>query len=325
MKKIILTWFIITGTAIFFSGCNTGNSISPERQLVSDKEISVSWNDTSDTINAFEAKVSVYSMNSRRDTSLNLTSQYHLTAKLINDEQYVRLDMLNQSPDGRFRSVISNDKEMIMFDSASNEIQQRIPLEAAPDDLAFMGYGLGFGKVNLDSIKKEATRLNFDITEDKKNSSLTLSLPNELFTSEFEKRISTRVSFDSAADVLTEMETVAVKNDGATVTTSAEYVYQKCGDEYVKVGMITKIVTDYEKRIEGIPEDTEYFKTIDDIPEISEEDFNKMKENGNIFEEPSVKFGDPGDLSCIETIVEVYEDVEVNKTEDSVFKLLGNF
>lgn len=137
-----------------------------------------------------------------------------------------------------------------------------------------------------------------------------------------EKRISTKVTYDTVSETLENMETIDIKDDGSTVTTSIDYIYQECDDNLVKVGMITTIDTKYDNLIEGVDENLPYFDSIDDIPEISDEEFEKLSANGNIFKNDSIKFGNPADLSSVVTIVEVYENIEINNIDDSVFKLL---
>jgi hypothetical protein len=55
---------------------------------------------------------------------------------------------------------------------------------------------------------------------------------------------------------------------------------------------------------------------------LSQEDFDRMVEAGNLNEMPDVTFGDPTDLSYTETIYEVYQDVEINAVDDQLFRLL---
>ena len=303
----------------------TNQAQNPFEQLTDGKEISIDWKTESKEMNSYAANVSVYKMNNREDKQFALDSKYRLSTKLVNGEQYTRLDMNDKSPDGRFRSIVTSEKEMVLFDTESEEVQYRLPVGTVSNDFAFIQDGLGFGKVDLDLVKAEAARLSFDVSEDDKKSNMIIALSGELFSSDYSERISTRMSFDMSTDLMTSVELVDIRADGSKVTTTTEFCYQKCDEEYVKVGMITTIDTKYEKRLEGISEDIEYYESMDEIPEISQEDLKKMQECGNIFEDTSIKFGDPADLSSVVTIVEVYEDIEINKTDDSVFKLLGKF
>ena len=294
----------------------------PAHELFKENSTTVEWKGSRDEISSFSANVTVYSMDTRKETSLKQDSSYRLATKIIDGEQYTRMDMKDAGPDGRLRSVVSGPTEMLVFDTATEEIQYRVPVATAANDFAFLQNDLGFGKVDLRNVRAEAKRLSLDMAEDGE-SGLLISLPNEGFSTEDEKRISTKVRYDTTAEVLTNMETVDIRGDGSTVTSSIEFVYQDCGDgNYVKVGMITKIDTQYEEKIEGFPEDMPRYETMDDIPEISEEDFKKMEEAGNVFENPSIKLGDPADPSYAVTVVEVYDDVSVNDADSSAFRLL---
>ena len=261
-------------------------------------------------------------MNSRIDSTLKMDSTYRLCTKLIGGEQFTRLDMLDASPDGQFRSIITGPQETVLFNSLTNEIQQRSVAQHEAMDFVFLQNELGFGKVNLDAIKQEAQRLSLDVTDDQKKSTLLISLPNDYFSTDIGKRISTKLSYDTTTETLTSIETIDVIETESTVTSTMEFVYQEIDGNYVKVGMITTIDTKYNNLIETNEPVSDYYESYDDIPEISDEDFEKMQMEGNIFENSSTIIGNPADLSSVVTIVEVYDDININNTDDSVFKLI---
>ncbi len=323
--KVLFTKMVLPfSVAVVFSffSCD-GEKNSLARELIDDSAITVNWeNSASNDISSFQANVSVYSMDNRKDTLLKLSSTYKIATKLIDGEQYIRMDYPDVYSDGHFRSVISNEEEMLVVDSQSEEIEYKIPVASSSKDLAFLQDNLGFGNVNLDKIKTEAKKLAFDVIDDNEKSSMIISIPDNGFSTNFQKRISTKVTYDTTNELLTQMETIDVKNNGATVTTTIEFAYQECDGNYVKVGMITNIDTKYEELVETVSDELSYFNSLEEIPELSESDFEKLQAEGNIFEDSSIKFGNPADLSSSVTIVEIYEDVAVNATEDSVFKLL---
>jgi len=47
-----------------------------------------------------------------------------------------------------------------------------------------------------------------------------------------------------------------------------------------------------------------------------------MKAKGAIHEIPEMVFGDPADMSNKETIYEVYQDIKINSTPESLFRLI---
>ena len=73
--------------------------------------------------------------------------------------------------------------------------------------------------------------------------------------------------------------------------------------------------------IEGL-EDLEYYNSIDEIPEITMEEYEKMKANGNIREIENYRLGNPADLSNTVTTIEIYEDIEINVLDDIEFRPL---
>lgn len=303
-------------------GCQNATNDNIVRRFIEEKKTSVNWKNTEEDIIDFSANVKVYSMNNRKDSSMKYDSSYRISTKMIQGEQYTRLDMLNEGTGKDFVSVISNEKEMVVFDSLSQEIKYRLPVDKTAKDFVFLQNDIGISSVNLDKIKTEAKRLSFDVTENKENATLIISLPNNVFSSNSAQRLSTKVMYDTTSQTLTNMETIDYRNNGSTVKTSIEFVYQECDGKYIKVGMISKIETEFDDYLEGVDPNLSYYNSIDEIPEISESDYKKMKDQGNIFEDSSLKFGNPADLSSSETIVEVYENIEINQTDDSVFKLL---
>jgi hypothetical protein len=90
----------------------------------------------------------------------------------------------------------------------------------------------------------------------------------------------------------------------------------------VKVGTITVIDSKAAELIDGIDSDMPVYNSPDDIPTLSESDFKRMMENGELNEMSGITFGDPADLSCIETVYEVYQDIEINAVPEQLFRLI---
>ena len=176
--------------------------------------------------------------------------------------------MSSDFADGRLRSVVSNSREIAVFDSVTNEVEQRI------------------------AISEEEV-----------------------------KRISTKVVFDVSSETLNSVEIVMQNGEGITVTSTVTPVYEEYNDEMIQIGSITVINTENKNLIEGFAEDYSYYNSIDEIEEISLEKYEELKKAGTCFE-TDVEFGNPADLSNVETIVEVYDSITINETEDSLFKIL---
>lgn len=150
-----------------------------------------------------------------------------------------------------------------------------------------------------------------------------MDLPSSLFNNnDFEQRISTKVKFDTINETLLEVETIDIEDDGRKVTTTSNPVYEDVDGEPVKIGMITQLDVVFTELVDGFNEDFEYIESEDDLPELSEEDFNAMESTGAIHEVSHQLFSNPADLSYTETQVELYTSVDINNVDDAEFKLL---
>lgn len=311
--------------ALILTSCANKEAYQTPSKLFASNPVTVNWSNTnSNKITSYQANVSIYSKNSRKDQGFIKTQSYRMAVKTIDGVTYSRIDMNEAFADGKFRSVISNGNESMIIDSKTNEIQARIAVPKESMDLSFIGNETGFGRMNLNQIRKESQRLAFDITDDEASSELMLSLPSSLFNNgdNLVKRISTVVKFDTVNETMTEMETKDIQSDGTSVTTTVTPVYNEHNGELIKVGSVTVIDTKVADKVDGFDSDYPVYNSAEDIPVLSDEDFEKLKESGNISVNNNVVFGDPSDLSNSVTVVEIYEDVKVNQTEDENFRLI---
>lgn len=76
--------------------------------------------------------------------------------------------------------------------------------------------------------------------------------------------------------------------------------------------------------IEGFDPDTPVYESPDDVPTLTQEEFEQMQSEGVINEIPAIRFGNPADLSYTETVIELYQDMEINTVSDQLFRLLLN-
>jgi hypothetical protein len=179
----------------------------------------------------------------------------------------------------------------------------------------------GLSRINLSLIRKEAQRLALDITEDSTGNTLLLELPPSMIPQNgYDKITRSRAVFDIANETLIETEVVMVREDETVVTTTATPVYEDKDGVPVKVGMVT--VIDSKTPFEDYESDVPIFNSLDDIPILSESDYAKMKEAGNIYEVPDMIFGNPADPSYVLTLYEVYRDIEINTAPESLFRLI---
>lgn len=227
--------------------------------------------------------------------------------------------------DGVYRSVLSDGEDLIICNTQTNDELLRINVSDKNNSSLrmFGGDNLGFGKIDIENVKSEAYRLSLDLSENTESSLLTLSLPQSMLVlGDGEKSIKSTISYDVSEEVVKEVETVTVMDDETVVTSTLCPVYEDYEGTPVKIGTIFTINTQMAENVGEMPDKSMVYESVDDIPEISDEEFEAMQEAGNIYEDSSITFGDPANLSNIETVVELYTNIEINQTEDSVFKLL---
>jgi len=152
-----------------------------------------------------------------------------------------------------------------------------------------------------------------------------LELPNNLFPDNlFENIISRKISFDLNQETLAEVEIKAHLSDGTTETTTITPIYELNNGEPIKVGLLTIIDSIAPSLIDGFPNDREIYNSIEDVPTMSLNDYENLEETGNITEINDFIFGDPADLSYTDTILEIYQDIEINNVPDVLFRLMFN-
>jgi hypothetical protein len=304
--------------------CKNQNNISPVQKLFETNPSTITWNGSASDVESFSASVNVYTMNNRITEGFRQTSKYRIAFKKIGGLSYSRVDLDKNYAGGVLRTVITDGTDMIIVDGDTNKIESRIkvPKNESPA-LDFLTASPITGRVNIDEIRTEAKRLKLDVTEDEDERGMIIAIPASLLpTKETEKYLSAKITLDTSTETLNEIEIITMNQEGIVTTSTSINVYQECDDELVKIGTITTIDTQNPNIMEGELGDMEIFNNIDEIPEISDEQFNSLQESGNIYENPGIVLGDPSDLSNVQTIVEVYETVELNEVDNSVFKLL---
>ena len=302
--------------------CANYSDQNPCKNNIDESNVSVNWNDTesSKKINSYEANVSVYSMNNRTDTCLNLQEKYHLSVKQIDNLRYARMDTIPVSDKEDMYSTIANENEFVMLDMASGNILCRFPLQNKVNfDFNCFNDNLILSNVDINFVKNESKRLAFDCTENKEESRLVVNIPSSVINNE--NRISSKMSFDTISNTLSEIEYIENDSDGATVTTKINYLYEESNGMYINTGKVTVIDRKYPVK-QAAEAQTEIYNCPDDIPTMSESEYKKLKEEGKLYKKDFMKFGDPADLSSTETILELYEDISLNKVDDSIFRTL---
>jgi hypothetical protein len=152
-------------------------------------------------------------------------------------------------------------------------------------------------------------------------STLAFELPSYYFPHEYDKRLSTRVSFDAANELLNEVKTVSESQDGTIVTSTALPIYQEYRGVPIKIAMITIIDSKATALVEGFDADIPIYNSLEDIPQMSMEEYETLAKDGLASPVTAPVLGNPADLSYVETVIEVYSDIEINAVSDAAFRI----
>jgi hypothetical protein len=326
MKKI--TVIAVITACLFLAVCN--NAVHEKRpgglEQFTEGPVTITWNgDLKEEVQSFQTNVQIYSMNNRTDTYAALNQTYRLSMSTINNRVLTRIDF-DYGSDIPMRSIISDGEEFIAFNPATDEVGYRIQIEdtQSPLNRIFANQSI-LSRVNLPLIREEARRLSLSMREETEGNShtLLLELPPALIPQNgVDTILSSRIAFDMNRETVLETEVVMKREDDTIVTTTVTPVYEESNGVPVKIGQITVIDSKAPGLIEGFDPDTEYYNSPDEIPTITEEQLAEMRGSGNIEEIPDMMFGNPADLSNIETIYEVYQDIEINSTSEHLFRLI---
>lgn len=167
MKKRCVVLALVV---LMFFSCNHGNSSiqTDPYSLFDETPATINWKRTEGKeIETFSADVVVYTMNSKKDTSLSVSEKYRLTTRSVDGALQKRIDIPKEYNGGQSRMYLMDDSQFIIANSQTEEVELRLPMEqeTANPDLAVFSTDTVFGRVNLKLITETAQRLAFDITE----------------------------------------------------------------------------------------------------------------------------------------------------------------
>lgn len=323
MKRLKKAAGMMLGVLILASCENgTNRKFKEELKIFKDNPVTINWK-TSETeeMESFKADVTVYSKNSRKNSNAKVSHSYRIATRKENGVIFSRVDFPKGQLGEKNRILLQNDREIVIADAESGQVELRLPCNNKIEELDYLTGNMIYGRMNVGKIREISRKLNFDVTEDNKEE-MTISLPYQYFADLGNYgRVSTKVKFDTLDEILTEIETIDIDLEGNTVTTTIMPVYEEYNGEMVKVGQISIVDTKMAKLIEGL-EGVEYFNSIDEIPETTKEEYEKAKSKGQAFDVNNMRYGNPADLSNIETIIEVYENISINDCDKNEFKLL---
>ncbi|QEN03538.1 hypothetical protein EW093_02090 [Thiospirochaeta perfilievii] len=320
--------------SLFLFSCENGVVIDSASKLedLEKQEVSIYNGDNKDEdIISYSANVKSYYSHDKKGIDSELTQEYRMSLKLIDSQLYTRIDVPgNQFSDLRNRSIVTSPTETIVFFEDTDEVEARIPIESTSNDFLGINNRLPIlGRLDLNSITTEAKRLSFDV-EDVTPGILTVSLPSSAFEQTggvyndyTQDVLSYKLSFDTEENTLASTEMIVAESDGTIMTVNTyDLFHEDENGELIKTGRYTAVHNNLNMEISIDDADIETYETLDDIPEISKDEIATLVEEGSISEadvEPWL--GDPTDPNFTEIFIELYEDVELNTLEDSLFRV----
>jgi hypothetical protein len=144
-----------------------GKTEAIDNELIIQNPIHISWKgDKKKDIEGFSANVTVYKKNSRESETVAKNNTYRMAIKSEGNSINARIDF-DKDDRGAYRSVISNNNEIVIFDTNIEQIQLRHNLkDSFHPDLAAFNFENMISRINLSKIRGEAARLSFDSLED---------------------------------------------------------------------------------------------------------------------------------------------------------------
>lgn len=331
-RKIALVTCSLILVAVF-TACKTTpkeNTVQAARVIDSGefdgKPVTITWNRRSqnEAINSYSAEVSVYSMNSRTDVGMNKTNRYNLSTKQVNGDWHTRMDFAREYVGGiRDLSVVSNAQKTILFDG-DNVFDVEADVISFGRDLSFLTGANIFTAIDLKRIEKEAIKIHGCLVEEK-GDVLCVTLPEDLFNfnneDEGNRRVSTEIRFDKKNNTLSSIHLVDDRINDIAIT-NTYFMYQDIYGVPVKTGAVTEMIVNAHP-INDLQAESEskIVKSIDEVVEVNDAEYKALMQNGAVPVD-FMFFGDMSNLSYVETVIEIYQNIEINSVKDSAFEKL---
>jgi hypothetical protein len=326
MKKAKFLWVLgLLFATLPFWGCD--NVVQQQNRNIlgqfTETPVTITWSGSREAgVQSFQANVHVFVKNNRTDTHAVLAGMHRIAVSTIDNRIVTRVDF----DELQYSSILSDGEQALVLDPISGAITHRVQLPEANSPLNRMFANQSvMSRINLSLMREEAHRLSLSLTEEGQGDSMRLLLdipPHLIPQNGVDRIISSRAVFDLANETLMETEVVMIREDGTFVTTTANPIYEDQDGIPVKIGMVTVIDSRAPHLIEDIYPSMNFFESMEDIPLISEGQFSQMMSEGNAHEVPNMIFGNPADLSFVETIFEVYYDIQINSAPEHLFRAI---
>lgn len=322
-KSSILAVVSALCIAGIFGACSNMNGQEQKekkKQPVQNEKVSISVKgSTADGVTSIDAKVTVSSENSRMVNSYKKLDSYRLRTKVIDGQIYTRLDY-DADSEGLKRSILTNNSEAVVIDTDTGSEILRLPVDNQDSNM-ISSQKIG-GRIKFDEVDFEMQKILFDKNMDETGRYAIYNAPSDflLKSSNSDTQYSSMIiMFDTIDEVFSGTQTVEVKQDGETVTTTMTNLYEVVGEEPVFVGQIIEEEHDIVGEIQ-LAEDTPDI-CFESAEEITEDELLELQEEYLTAEVEPVT-GDLSDPDYITTTYILYEDVVINSVDDSAFRIL---
>lgn len=278
-------------------------------------------------IESFQANVKVYSNIDRKPSSGRLVSQYKLATKIIDGIIYTRLDFpADPEKNIAARTIVSNGSEMVLLDSATGKIEQRIPVPEQTADLiktvSQKPVSL-FQKIDVAQLRKTFSDLQWDMESNDQKTRWVIHYPVELLArynvNSTQKLQSFKLYLDEASGTAAGYEQVVAEEDGTVITTKSTNIYTEKDGVPIPIGMVQESHYDEPYTIDTSDSSVAPYD-VEAAPEVSAEEAQQLIESGQALAIDAMT-GDPSNPDYTEQTITVYDSIELNAAPDILFKV----
>ncbi|QEN04435.1 hypothetical protein EW093_06895 [Thiospirochaeta perfilievii] len=319
MKKVMCCYVLLS--VVIIMSCQQETSLSNLESSIGQQldPVSIAVKSGSiEDIKSFSADVTVYSGNNREIGGITEEQRYRLSVKEIDGIIHSRIDYpTDMFSDGIARSCITNERDLFIFQSTSNKLEQRYELNLLEPEMGFEVFD-SMNKMfiqaripNFINFKTQLYDLTKDITVDEESNTLLVNIPSN----------NLKLTFDLIDELLIGSESEEILEDGTNLTTTTEYVYQEVDGEMLKIGEITESKYDLNKSIDASDYGLPIIESEENIEEMSLEEIDDLENEGGLAYEVIPVIGDPSDLDYIETEIQLYSEIDINSVDESLLRI----
>lgn len=271
-------------------------------------------------IGDYSAEVMITSENSRIAGSESILSSYQLSTKIIDNQLYTRIDY--PESEGYYRTAIATPYESVIFDRTSNEVLHRADAPSVYSKK--VDTETLFDKVDINEVRSLYNKLSFRTTENIDDNLLTVDFPAEIlndYSVDGESVLSNRISYDLTTGMIAVDESESITADNVKVKRVVKNTYKDVNGIPVLVKSVEQISYDFPYTIDTSDRALPTVNSMEEIPEISQDELDRLISEGAEAIYADVIIGDPSDPDYTETITTTYKDIELNSLSKSYFKV----